>query len=151
VTLLGDCQHESPRSRSHRPLLHKKLQYQQSVKRVQLFRTFTRGSAHAETARLASHWRQNFTFFNTPLIFLRRIRHHGITIPVGFRTQVAKAKTYPVKCRFQLIIALCDHNAPTLRPTDVMLVYRSRDMLMRHVALKRSRKFVISATLSTVN
>ena len=48
-----------------------------------------------------------------------------ITIRDGFGMQVAKTPTYPVMYLFQLFVALCDHNPPTLQTdgrTDVMLV-----------------------------
>jgi len=43
-------------------------------------------------------------------------------VRVGFNMQVANIPTYPVKCRFPLLVALCDHNPPMLdRQMDIML------------------------------
>jgi len=43
-------------------------------------------------------------------------------LPVGFGMQVAKTPTYPVVCRFPLIVALWDHNPPTLQTDGRMYV-----------------------------
>ena len=56
------------------------------------------------------------TFFDTPLAFLSRIRDHKIGSASACK--VDKTAAYLAMSRFQLFVALCDHNPPTNIQTD---------------------------------
>ena len=58
------------------------------------------------------HYCQRSVFLH---VFVSNTGSQDTTIRVGIGMQVAKTPTYPVKCRFPLFIALCDHNPPTLQ------------------------------------
>ena len=83
---------------------------------------------------------QNFAFIYVPRITASQ----DTTIWISLGMQVAKTRTYPVVCRFPLVVPLYDHNPPTLqtdRQTDrqtggeTSCLQHKRDMLTWHFAL----------------